>query len=210
QVNVFARRLFHARDGDSYIMTQRVSRSGGRLLRRFGALVNARGEASQARAYSLPYDVFERAGFSLLREIDPHEILNGDKPPDETKALAAELADVEAEIAEASAFMDANGFSAAIGRRVTQLEEQQRDLAARLLEAREKAVYPLSESWGEAQGLMGILDEAPDPREARLRLRSAFRRIVESAWLLVVPRGQERLAALQIWFTGGRHRDYLI
>jgi hypothetical protein len=29
-------------------------------------------------------------------------------------------------------------------------------------------------------------------------------------WLLVVPRGTDRLAALQIWFAGGRHRDYLV
>lgn len=48
--------------------------------------------------------------------------------------------------------------------------------------------------------------------DARLRLRSVLRRVVESMWLLVVPRGQDRLAAVQIWFAGGegRHRDYLV
>jgi DNA invertase Pin-like site-specific DNA recombinase len=214
-VNIFAGLLKHARDGDSYVMTQRISQSRsakakGQPGRKFQILVNALGDSAQARAYSLPYDVLERAVCSLLREIDPHEILNGDRPPDETAALAAELADVEAELAEATAYMDANGFSPAIAKRVTTLEANQREVAARLLEARETAVYPLSESWGEVQGLLGALDEAPDPREARLRLRSALRRIAESAWVLIVPRGQERLTAVQFWFTGGRCRSYLI
>jgi len=210
QVNVFARRLFHARDGDPYIMTQRLSRSPGRPTRKFQVLVNSEGDQGRGRAYSLPYDVFERAVGAALREIDPHDILNGDRPPDATAALAAELADAEAELAEAAAFMDANGFSEVIGRRVAALEAHQRELAAQLLEARETAVYPLSESWGEAQGLLATLDEAPDPREARLRLRSALRRILASARLLVVPRGQERLSAAQLFFTGGRCRSYLI
>jgi DNA invertase Pin-like site-specific DNA recombinase len=214
-VNLFAGLLKHARDGDSYVMTQRISqsrsaRAKGQPGRKFQILINALGDSAQARAYSLPYDVFERAVCSLLVEVNVHDILNGDRPPDETAPLAAELADVEAELAEATAYMDANGFSQAIARRVTTLESRQQEAAARLLEARESAVYPLSESWGEAQGLLGALDAAPDPREARLRLRSALRRIVESAWLLIVPRGQERLSAVQFWFTGGRCRSYLI
>src|SRR5207302_715025 len=63
----------------------------------------------------------------------------------------------------------------------------------------------------EAKTLLGALDAAPDPTDARLRLRSALRRIVDSIWLLVVPRGQTRLFAVQVWFAEGkRHRDYLI
>jgi hypothetical protein len=35
--------------------------------------------------------------------------------------------------------------------------------------------------------------------------------MVDEMWLLVVPRGRARFAAVQIWFAGGkRHRDYLI
>jgi hypothetical protein len=42
-------------------------------------------------------------------------------------------------------------------------------------------------------------------------LRAALRRIVDSIWLLVVPRGQDRICAIQVWFAGGkRHRDYLM
>src|SRR5262249_34270038 len=77
--------------------------------------------------------------------------------------------------------------------------------------ARKRAAHPLSESWGECLSLSDILEAAPDQRDARLRLRSALRRIVDSIWLLVVARGHVRLAAVQIWFAGGkRHRDYLV
>src|SRR5262249_28443028 len=55
------------------------------------------------------------------------------------------------------------------------------------------------------------LDNAPDPADARLRLRATLRHMIDSIWLLVVPRGFDRLAAVQIWFAGcKRRRDYLI
>ena len=59
--------------------------------------------------------------------------------------------------------------------------------------------------------MLAMLDAAPDLDDARLRLRSALRRIIDSIFMLIVPRRADRLAAVQIWFTGGkRHRDYLI
>jgi hypothetical protein len=45
-----------------------------------------------------------------------------------------------------------------------------------------------------------------------LRLRTALRRTVESMYVLVVPRAGSRLrlCAVQCWFYGGKHRDFLI
>jgi hypothetical protein len=57
---------------------------------------------------------------------------------------------------------------------------------------------------------MAALDAAPDPEDARLRLRAAIRRVVESVWLLVVRRGSLWLCAVQVYFRGDGHRDYLI
>jgi hypothetical protein len=203
--------LRNARDNDTYIMTTRLSRSPGRPDRSFHVLVNSEGDQGRARAWSLPYDGFERAVLSKLREIDARDILNGDTPPDETAALAAELVGVEAELADAVAFMEANGFSPTIGKRITDLESKKSDLAIRLADARQKAAHPLSESWGEAKSLIDILDASPDPRGTRLRLRSALRRVVESMHLLVVGRGLDRLCALQVWFAGGKRcRDYVV
>jgi hypothetical protein len=192
-------------------MTARLSRSPGRPTRKFAVLINSKGAEATGRAHSMPYQVFEDAILSRLEEIDPHEILNGDHAPDETAPLAAELAQVDAELSEAAAFMDANGFSPTIGKRVAALEARKCDVAAQLLEARARAVHPASESWGEAQTLMQALASAPDPQEARLRLRSILRRLVEDMRVLIVRQRQECLIAVQIWFAGGkRHRDYLI
>jgi hypothetical protein len=210
-VNVFAGLMRDARGqepSDTYFIT--TDRGSGQGVPR-RVLVNNAGAEGRAKYCSFPAEAFERGVFSCLREIDPHEIINGDEAPDEAQSLAGEHAAVENELAEAAAFMDAHGFSPTIGRRVTELENRLRDVAERLAAAQEKAAHPLSAAWGEAQTLLGALDSAPDPREARLRLRSALRRIVDSVWLLVVRRGLCRLCAVQVWFADGkRHRDYLI
>jgi hypothetical protein len=65
-------------------------------------------------------------------------------------------------------------------------------------------------SWNETQTLVGNLANAENVTETRLRIQAALRRIVEAVFLLIVPRGSHRLAAVQIHFTGGKRRDYLI
>jgi DNA invertase Pin-like site-specific DNA recombinase len=209
QVNIFAGLLKHARDGDTYIMSTRLSRSSGK---KFSILVNSEGEQGIARQYSLPYAVCETGVLSCLREIDPHEILNGDNPPDETTTLNGELVGIEAELADAAAFMESNGFSPTIGKRIADLETRKRELAERIAEARSAAAHPLSESWGECQSLVDTLAAAADPHDARLRLRSALRRIVVGMRLLIVPRNLDRLVAVQFDFDGKHHRrrSYLL
>jgi DNA invertase Pin-like site-specific DNA recombinase len=209
-VNVFSGLLRDARGKDSadtyFITTDRGSGRGA--LRR--VLVNNAGAEGRAKYCSFPAEAFERGVFSCLREIDPHEIINGDEGPDEARALTGEHAAVQERIARLEAEL-VSGDVAALARVLRQLEAQEKDLAARLAAAQEKAAHPLSAAWGEAQTLLQALDSAPDPREARLRLRSALRRIVDAVWLLVVRRGLCRLCAVQIRFAGGeRHRDYLI
>src|SRR5262249_32734685 len=154
---------------------------------------------------SFPADTFEWAVLSKLDEVDPREVLDTGDTPDEAAVLSGEAASIDAELAEAAAFMDAHGFSVTIGKRVQALEQRKRELAPRLAEARQKAAHPLSEAWGETKSLLATLNAAPDQRDARLRLRSALRRIIESIWLLVDSRrGKVRLTAAQIWFAGGR------
>jgi hypothetical protein len=205
RVELFSGLLRNARDGDSYYVATRTD--GGKHTR---VLLNANAAEGRATCWSFPLATFEAAVLGLLAEIDPHEILNGDDGPDETLALAGQLASVEAKIGELEAEL-LKGDVAALARVLRQLEEQKRDLASRLAEAREAAAHPLSEAWGECRSLLDALDAAPDPKDARLRLRSALRRIVEEIRILVIPRGRDRLAAVQFWFAGGeRQRNYLI
>jgi hypothetical protein len=199
-LNVFAGMLRHARDGDTFF----------RAAKDNGVFLNTGGSEGRAPYVSFPAKVLERAIFSKLQEIDPQEILNGDSGPDESLVLAGELSRVEAKITEIEDEL-LQGDVAALARVLRRLEDEKATLASRLSEARQRAANPLSETWGEAQSLLDALDSAPDPQDARLRLRAALRRIVDSIWLLVVPRGLDRLAWVQIWFAGkDRRRDYLI
>ncbi len=203
-VNPFAGLLRDARNGGTYFVTNKNKGQGLVLV----STASCDGATPMA---SFPYQTFEQAVLSLLREIDPHDILNGDHGPDDSQVLAGELVGVEASIATIEAEMDANGESPVLFKRLRAKEERKRVLAKKLADAQQRAANPLSAAWGECQSLASVLDTAPDPDGARLRLRSLLRRMVDSVWLLVVRRGRGRCCAVQVWFAGGKkHRDYLI
>ena len=216
-LNLFSGLLVNARDGGPYIAITRIDSPTNARKRRDGkkgpdrrVLIASSSLEGKTPCWSFPLPAFETAVLSQLREIDPREILNGDQAPDETIALAGELAVTEARIAELEAELK-QGDVAALARALRKLEEEQGGLAQKLAEARQRAAYPLSESWGECQSLAEALASAPDRDDARLRLRSALRRITESICLLVVARGRDRLAAVQVWFAGGKKsRGYFI
>jgi DNA invertase Pin-like site-specific DNA recombinase len=206
-VNVFSGLLYGAHDGGTYYLHTRSSSVYGT---RWRVLLNTDAVEGRAPARTFPFDVFERAVLSLLKEIDPREILNGDHAPDETQALAGELARTEVKIGELEAELE-NGDVAALARKLRELEARKRDLVDKLADARQKAAHPLSEAWGEARSLIEALDGAPDPVDARIRLRAVLRRMIDSIWILPVLRGRDRLCAVQVWFAGGaRCRNYLI
>jgi DNA invertase Pin-like site-specific DNA recombinase len=200
-VNPFAGLLRDARDGGAYYAQNSQSGAGSKLRR---VLINLNGFEGRTRKVTFPYRVFEDAALAWLDEIDPHEILNGDHEPDVTIRLGNQFEGIEAELSKLNASMDRNGYSESLDRRIRKLEEQKRALSEELREARQRAAHPVSESWGEVKGVITHLDEADDPTDARLRLRTVLRRIIDSIWLYVVPRGRERLALVQIWFAGGQ------
>jgi DNA invertase Pin-like site-specific DNA recombinase len=208
-VNVFAGLVRNALDGDSYYSVTRSRSSPGRRGETQRVLINRASMEGQAQARSFPLQTFERGVLSLLAEVDPRDVLGKDSGPDEVLVLSGDLARTEAKIAELEAEL-LNGDVAAIARVLRQQEARRAELATRLAEARQKSANPLSESWGEARSLMNALDAAPDPDDARLRLRSVLRRVIEDIRLLVVPRGHDRLAAVQVWFVGDGCRSYLL
>jgi DNA invertase Pin-like site-specific DNA recombinase len=200
-INLFSGLIRNGRDGLNYMAATKYTR----LLVAYSA------EDARGKLQSFPLDIFERSVLSLLRELDPHDILNGDSGPDETQVLAGQLERVEASIAMIVEEMNRNGESPVLFGQLRLREEEKRQLVQQLTEARQKAAHPLSESWGEAQSLMAILDNSADPTDTRLRLRAALKRIVSEIWILVVPRKRERLCAVQVYFADRPvHRNYLI
>jgi hypothetical protein len=147
---------------------------------------------------------------SMLAEVDPREVLGSDDGPDEVLALSGELAGVGGKKEEIEAEL-LNGDVAALAKVLRQLEARERDLSATLAEARQKAAVPLKDCWGEAKSLLEAIADAPDPTDAKLRLRSVLRQVIAEVWLLVVPRGSDRLCVAQVFFAqGDKVRHYLI
>jgi DNA invertase Pin-like site-specific DNA recombinase len=161
---------------------------------------------------AFPLPVFEAEVLRELTEIDPCGLLPGeDRAADETLELAGRLAEVEARIAALRAAMRSGDedIEALVGA-VRELEADRLYLTRRLAEARQRAATPLGESWVEAKGLLAVLAAAPDPVDARTRLKAALRKLIEGVWCLTVRLGQYRVMAVQVWFNGGGHRDYAI
>jgi DNA invertase Pin-like site-specific DNA recombinase len=205
-IDLFAGLVRNARDGGGYYTATRCEKEG--YTHR--VLINGAAVEGRSRTWSFPALTFERAILSMLAEVNPHDVLNGDDGPDESLVLAGELAHVEAKVAELEAELS-SGDVAALARELRRQEARQKDLAERLAVAKQKAAHPLSASWGEAQSLLSVLDNAADPLDARVRLRSAIKRIVDGIWVLIVAKGKDRLCAAQVWFAGGkRSRSYLI
>jgi DNA invertase Pin-like site-specific DNA recombinase len=203
--NVFAGLLRHARDGDSYMAVSSSGRNG-----RHRVLMNVAGHEGRARRWSFPLATFEEAVLTMLAEIDPAEVLGEAEGPGGAAVIEGELAVVRSKIINLEIELQ-SGDVAALARVLRQLEAREEELSAKLQEARQRAAVPLAGAWQDARSLAGTLDSAPDPADARIRLRAALRRIVDSIYILVVPRGHARLAAVQIWFAEGeRCRDYLI
>jgi DNA invertase Pin-like site-specific DNA recombinase len=205
-INVFAGLTANALDGDSYYAFSRSDKAGVNRV-----LINRRAWEGQAAARSFPFVTFERAVLKCLREINPRELLEGANGYDDVTRLETEFGGIEAEIAQAKDWMEKHKFSPTIADRIAHLEERRVEVGERLADARQRAVHPLSASWGECHTLLDIIDAAPEPDDVRLRLQSILRRIIESIQLVVVARGHARLCAVQVWFASGkRHRDYLI
>jgi DNA invertase Pin-like site-specific DNA recombinase len=207
RVNVFAGLLHDARDGGTLQQANKGKKSSGRVLVSYHGVQGLEG----CRPVSFPFNTFERAILACLKEVDPREVLprEGDSPEDKVQALTGRIEELGAEVEKLKARLRVK-YSDAVAEVLEQHEEEMKALVDERKAAQQEAACPLDEAWGECKTLLDAIDAAPDQEEARVRLRAALRRIVSGVWCLFVARGASRLAAVQVWFTGDGHRDYLI
>jgi DNA invertase Pin-like site-specific DNA recombinase len=166
-------------------------------------LVSARAENGDTSCpwRSFPLEVFNAEVLLRLRELQASDLF-ADPGAARLAELDGRLADVEKRIAVAVARFEADPESPTWADRVSRYDIEKRALVRELAEARREAASPLSETWAEAVRLMAA--EEPD------RLRAALLATVAEVWCVFVRRDHVRLAAVQVHFQGGAHRDYLI
>ncbi len=204
-VNVFKGLLTHARDGEGFLLHNKGTAAEPELI-----LVNASGEGGRGRCWTFPYPVFEEAVLNLLAEVDPRDVLPREKEtPNKVDVLRAKLEAVRRDVAGLQEELR-GGFSKAIAALLREKEGEEQRAALELQEELARSVKPAARAWGELPDLAALIRSADDPDGARLKLRLALQRVVESGWVLIVPRGSWRLCAVQLFFTGGARRDYLI
>jgi DNA invertase Pin-like site-specific DNA recombinase len=203
--NLFGGLLRNARDGGSYYVATRSD--AGKMSK---VLLNRGATEGKGPYWTFPYATFERAVLKLLSEVDPDDILGRPATAEDAAALAAELAWVRERRAALAEKLLGRDDLDEVHEALRKARDRETELAGRVEGARERDARPLGETWAD---IPALLDGTPpdDLEDRRLRVRAALRRVVESVWLLVVPRGRDRLCAVQVWFEGGKgHRDYLI
>lgn len=209
-VNVFAGLLTNARDGKAY-HCQTWTYQHGTPARRVRVLVNYSSADEAERCYSFPFASFEEGLLERLREINPADVIGADRGAAELQVLEGKHSEAVRLWVSVKADLDAGGDSPTLYALARKREAVVEDLAAQLKQAQRRAAHPLSAVWAEQLSLLKTVNSSPDPEDARLRLRGLLRITIDRILLLVIPLGKDRIAAVQIWFKGGkRFRTYLI
>lgn len=176
--------------------------------RQWRVLINASGKNCEAEARSFPASAFEEAILRCLKEIDPGDIISQDNP-DRITLLSGEIENLRRKIAKQTAEIEISDEPApkSVLQMLSRWERQIDTLEEERRKAQQEAAHPLSEEWGRAATLFDLIQTA----EQRLRLRSILRRLIEEIRLLIVPRGWDRIAAVQMRFRESDEvRSYLI
>jgi DNA invertase Pin-like site-specific DNA recombinase len=207
RVNIFQGLLRDARTGDALVLAPKGKGGADRQYTPARALRGLDGGPS----ISFRVGVLEDAILGQLREIDPREVLPpSDGAADKVLTLTGKLTALEARAEKLKArLVEEDDLDDLIGP-LRELEARRKAVADELAGAKREAASPLSESWGELGGLLDALKNAPDPDDARIRLRSALRRTITGIWCVFVTKGHWKIAAVQLWFRGDGQRNYLI
>jgi DNA invertase Pin-like site-specific DNA recombinase len=204
-VNVFKSLLRHARDGEGFMLQNSGTAEVPLLI-----LVNAKGKGGRGRCYTFPYAILEEAILRMLREVKPDDVLPpGNEQPSKITALRAKLAHVRQDMARIQEDLK-GGYSKGLASVLRDHEAAEEQVAAELQEELVKSAKPAARAMEELPSLVDMIRGAADPDDVRLKVRVALRRVVEEAWVLMVRRGSYTLCFVQVFFPGGRTRDYLV
>jgi DNA invertase Pin-like site-specific DNA recombinase len=205
-VSLFSGLLWDARTGERMLVASQTQGSGAKRRRKVRVLVPAGSMEGRERSITFNYAIFETAILSLLREVDPAEVL-GAEVVSEAAGLELELAAISERRQKIVARLVEGGEVPELEEAARLLRQRESEVRKQLAAARQTEANPQGAAWQEAQSL---LDMAAD-ESTQLRLRGLLRAIIAEIRILICPRGRDRLCAVQVWFAEGKgHRSYLI
>lgn len=214
EANLFTGLARCARTGERMHLVHAMGRKGEGERRKYTYLCPTRETGVPAGA-KIDYPTFEGAILSALRELRPADIAaegehtNGREA--EVARLSGRLLDIDSRLERAQQrARTAENFDTFLDL-IEGLQKERKEVRERLAELSREDTPP-SANLGEAQSLAGLLAKAPAEQRAdlRRRLKARLPQLVARVMVLVVPRGRDRLCAVQVWFHNKRHRDYLI
>jgi DNA invertase Pin-like site-specific DNA recombinase len=204
-INVFARLLRHAADGEGFTLHNKGSKAKPLLI-----LVNHVGNSGRGPTVTFPYPIFERAILSGLKEVSAKELAPRAEVPNPLDALEARLQDLALQIASLKADLR-KGYSAAITEVIREQEAEQTRLQEEKDKLQAEQANPLANDWEKFGSLAEALDSAKDPMDTRIRLQTIVSRAVKAIHLLILHRGADLLCEVQVDFhANGVRREYLI
>jgi DNA invertase Pin-like site-specific DNA recombinase len=158
---------------------------------------------------------FEESLRAELAEVQVKDIAPSSGTATQRESLEADLADLDTLATKWRAKMDIPAIVDTVAAKLDEISQKRKMLAADLAALEVEAANPIGESWTQARATGKAL-AVDNSDEARERYRTAVRRAVESVWVLIMPyngeqkRATVRVAAVQVWFRTGAHRDYMI
>jgi DNA invertase Pin-like site-specific DNA recombinase len=179
--------------------------------------LRAEGTTGTPTGARIDYAAFETAVLSRLRELKPSDVVPDGKATNGRKAevarLSGRLLDIDSRLERAQQrARTASDFDAFLDL-IQALQAERKGVVERLAELGREEDGRSPADLGEAQSLIGLLEQVPSDQRAdlRRRLKGRIRALVEDGRVLIVRRGMKCLCAIQLWFRGGdRQRSYLL
>jgi DNA invertase Pin-like site-specific DNA recombinase len=217
ETNLFTGLIYSATTGEKMQLTHAMGRKGEGERKRYRYLASTMETGTPKPGPRVDYAVFEAAVLSKLRELKPSHVA-----PDEAHAngreseiarLSGRLLDIDSRLERARQRAKTAGDFDTYLDLIEELQGERKQVGARLKELQEESESGQSSAnLGEAQSLAEMLEQAPEGQreDLRRRLKGRIRQLVSEVWVLTVPRGRDRLIAVQVFFRTDRRRDYLI
>jgi DNA invertase Pin-like site-specific DNA recombinase len=218
ETNLFTGLLRSAPGGEPMHIVNALGRrpTDGGERKRYRYLCPTRETGVPADGLRIDYSTFEAAVLSLLRELRPEDVLGGSPANDRQKEenrLSGRLLDIDGRLERAKQRAKTAGDFDAFLDLIASLSAERQQVADQLAALQQEAAVRPDDGLREAKSLIDLLEQAaPEERaDLRRRLKMRLQLLVREMRALTVPRGRDRLIALQLWFASGkRRRDYLI